>query len=322
MRNVIGILLIVMFAISITGCGERQNNVALGTLERDRIAHTATANEVIVSLPIKQGDFVEKGTVLVELDKTHQKALVAKAKAEHLKAEAYLEKLRNGARVEEVAAATAKVEGAKAALIDSEANYKRRKNLEKEDLASEASLTRALATRDENRAKLSAYQEELKKLTNGTRIEDLQMAEAELAAAVASLASERKKLQDLTITATRSGVLDNLPWNLGERVTVGSPLAIVLAGDAPFARVYIPERYRVNIKQGIELPIMVDGVSVPITGVVRWISNEPAFSPYYALNQDERARLMYLAEVKLPNDKSDLPSGVPAQADLSQFAKD
>jgi HlyD family secretion protein len=33
--------------------------------------------------------------------------------------------------------------------------------------------------------------------------------------------------------ATRDGILDNLPWNLGERVTLGSPVAVVLAGLAP-----------------------------------------------------------------------------------------
>lgn len=53
--------------------------------------------------------------------------------------------------------------------------------------------------------------------------------------------------------ATRDGILDNLPWNVGERVTSGSPLAVVLAGKAPFARVYVPERYRVKIKVGDEL---------------------------------------------------------------------
>ena len=71
--------------------------------------------------------------------------------------------------------------------------------------------------------------------------EDLTIAEAILATNIAVLASEQKKLSDLTITAKRDGILDNLPWNLGERVTAGSPVAIVLAGKAPFARVYIPE---------------------------------------------------------------------------------
>ena len=144
----------------------------------------------------------------------------------------------------------------------------------------------------------------------------MHVGEAQLEAARAILLSEQKKLADLTITATRDGVLDNLPWNLGERVTQGSPLAIVLAGKAPYARVYVPEPYRVKVKVGDSLVVRIDGLEATVTGTVRWISNEPAFTPYYALNQEERARLMYLAEVQLPDSESHLPNGVPAQVEL------
>ena len=127
---------------------------------------------------------------------------------------------------------------------------------------------------------------------------------------------KRKKLADLTINATRDGILDNLPWNLGERVTTGSPLAIVLAGKAPFARIYVPEPYRVRLKVGDKLVVHVDGLEKSIVGSLRWISSEPAFTPFYALNQEERSRLMYLAEVQLPDSEAYLPNGVPTQVEL------
>ncbi len=295
------------------GCNNDTANVALGTLERDRIAHTATVNEVITALPIKAGSQVSKGTVLVKLDDILQKALVAKAQAQVQQAQANLDKAHNGARTEEVAAAQAKVAGAKAALIKSKANYARAKSLITSNLTSQATLDSTLAARDENLAKLNSAQEQLLQLVNGTRIEDLAIAEAILATNIAMLTSEQKKLSDLTITAKRDGILDNLPWNLGERVTAGSPVAIVLAGKAPFARVYIPEPYRVQISVGDKLTVQVDGLTQALQGTVRWIATEPAFTPYYALNQVERANLMYLAEVMLPDSAADLPSGIPSQ---------
>mgnify|MGYP000326074913 CR=1 FL=1 len=300
----------------LTACNGRPQNVALGTLERDRIAHTATANEVVVALPVAQGSEVKKGTILVKLDDTLQKAQVSKAAAEVAQAEAKLEKLRRGARVEEVAAARARVAGAKAALVESEASYARSQNLIKQKVISKATLDKALAARDASRASLQSAQEQLRELTRGTREEDLRAAEAYLESVIATLVSEKKKLADLTITATRDGILDNLPWNLGERVTKGSPLAIVLAGKAPFARVYVPEPYRVKIKVGEKLVVHVDGLEKPLTGNLRWIATEPAFTPYYALNQEERSRLMYLAEVQLPDSEAYLPNGVPAQVEL------
>lgn len=305
----------------LSACDNNKPGIALGTLERERIAHTATVSEVITALPVPAGSKVTKGTVLVQLDDTIQKALVNKAKAEMQQAKANLEKVHNGAREEEVADATAQVEGAKAALLKSNANYERALILIKKQLASQATLDNALAARDGNQAKLNSAKEHLLQLINGARIEDLQIAEATYATTLAVLASETKKLNDLTITSKRTGLLDNLPWNLGERVTMGSPVAMVLAGDAPFARVYVPEPYRVHVKVLDKLTVKVDGLKQSITGTVRWISSEPAFTPYYALNQAERTNLMYLAEVQLPVSAAELPMGIPAQVLLPVIDK-
>ena len=302
--------------ILLSACNQRPANIALGTLERDRIAHTATANEVVTALPIPQGSMVTKGNLLVQLDNTLQKANVTKAEAEVAQAEANLEKLRSGARIEEVDAARAKVAVSNAALVESEANYKRAKILVKQKVISQSDLDKARALRDTNFASLQNVREQLRQLTNGAREEDLRMAQANLDAVKATLLSENKKLSDLNIIATRDGILDNLPWNLGERVTIGSPLAIVLAGKAPFARVYIPEPYRVKVKVGDKLVVHVDGLEKSLMGNVRWIATEPAFTPYYALNQEERSRLMYLAEVQLPDSQAHLPNGIPAQVEL------
>lgn len=307
---------IILFFVLLTACEQRPQNIALGTLERDRIAHTATINEVVVALPVKQGTFVKKGTLIVKLDDNLQKAMVSKSAAEVAQSEANLDKLRNGARVEDVAAARAKVAGAEASLVESKANYVRAVELRQSKTISEADLDKMLAARDANQAKLQSSTEELLKLTNGTRIEDLRGAEALLDASVAVLENEKKKLADLSVLATRDGILDNLPWNLGERVTTGSPLAIVLAGKAPYARIYVPEPYRVKMKVGDKLVVHVDGLDNTLTGTLRWISTEPAFTPYYALNQEERARLMFLAEVQLSDSQAHLPNGVPAQVEL------
>ena len=311
MRYYLFILIVLLSA-----CNKHPQKIALGTLERERIAHTATVNEVVVDLPIAQGSMVKKGSLLVRLDNTLQKTRVSKAEAEVAQAEANLEKLRSGARIEEVEAARAKVAVAKATLVESEANYKRAKILAKQKVISQADLDKARASRDTNFASLQSVREQLRELTNGAREEDLRMAQASLDAVKAALLSENKKLSDLNIIATRDGILDNLPWNLGERVTIGSPLAIVLAGKSPFARVYIPEPYRIKVKIGDKLVVHVDGLKKSLMGSVRWVATEPAFTPYYALNQEERSRLMYLAEVQLPDSQSHLPNGIPAQVEL------
>lgn len=132
-------------------------------------------------------------------------------------------------------------------------------------LVSKSVLDKTLAFKDMDSAAVHAAEEELLILTNGTRPEDVLMAEANLTVMQAELASENKKLSNLTVTATRNGILDNLPWNLGERVIIGSPVAVVLAGQAPFARIYVPEPYRIKINAGDNLLIHVDGLAQIIT---------------------------------------------------------
>ncbi|MDF5393591.1 hypothetical protein P3693_26615, partial [Vibrio parahaemolyticus] len=62
--------------------------------------------------------------------------------------------------------------------------------------------------------------------------------------------------------------------------------------------------------------VHVDGVDQPYSGTVRWVATEPSFTPYFALTEEERSRLMYLAEVDLQDSAQSLPSGIPAQVDL------
>lgn len=307
---------IFMFILLLAACGNQQVPTALGTLERDRIAHTATANEIVVARPVMQGAFIKKGTLLVQLDNTMQKAELVRAQAVLAQAQAAFEKLRNGARVEELASARANVAGARAALIESEANYLRIVNLRNKQLISQSELDKAKAARDTNQTHLRSSQEALLVLTNGAREEDLRIAEAVVVAANATLQIEQKRLDNLSVFATRDGILDSLPWNVGERVATGSVLAVVLAGDAPYASIYVPELYRVLLKVGDTLTVHVDGINKPIVGHLRWISNEAAFTPYYALNQEERSRLVYKAEVQLPPTESSLPNGLPVQVEL------
>lgn len=300
----------------LVACAPDDSSQALGTLERDRVTFSATSNEIIRALPVKEGSQVKIGDVLVRLDTTSQEAMLAQAIAQQAKANAYLTKLTNGERPEDIAVAQAKVTLATAKLTEANKNYRRKAELVSKNLISESEKDTALSARDSARAELDSAKEEFAKLTAGTRVEDIEQAKAELDAAVANTAVQQQKLDELTIVSTRDGVLDNLPYNLGERVSVGSIVAVVQADNSPFARVYVPEPYRVKLTQGTKLQVHVDGVEQTYQGTVRWIANEPSFTPYYALTENERARLMYLAEIDLSDDAQNLPSGIPAQVDL------
>ncbi|HGO5303091.1 TPA: HlyD family secretion protein [Vibrio harveyi] len=300
----------------LTACSKDDGQQALGTLERDRVTFTATSSEIIRALPIKEGSQVTEGEVLVQLDTKNQEAILARAIAEQAKADAYLLKLTNGERPEDIAAAQARVARAEAQLTEAQKNYQRKAELVRKKLISQSEKDTALAARDSARAELDSSQEEFSKLTAGSRPEDIEQAKAELMAAKADVALQQQKLAELTITATRDGLLDNLPFNLGERVPVNGIVAVIQASRVPYARVYVPATYRVNFIPGKAVQVHVDGVEKPLEGTVRWVATEPSFTPYFALTEEERSRLMYLAEVDLQDSAESLPSGIPAQVDL------
>ncbi|MCP5165409.1 MAG: HlyD family efflux transporter periplasmic adaptor subunit [Pseudomonadales bacterium] len=306
------ILASLAIALTLAACSEQSARQALGTLERDRIVLKATANEIIVEQPVPEGTAVAAGTLLVQLDDRRQQAVVAQAKAQLGQAEAHLDELRNGARPEDIAASSARVAGARANLVEARANYQRTQSLVKQRLAAQASLDKALAARDAAEANLESTEEELLRLTNGTRKEQLDQAAAAVQAAAAHLELEKHNLRELSVVATRDAYLDSLPWHVGERLTAGTTVALLLAQERPYARVYVPEPWRTRLHVGDRRPVMVDGIAEPLTGELRWIATDPAFTPYFALNAEDRARLVYLAEFML-EDGEDLPTGVPAQ---------
>ncbi len=306
------ILAITLAILLIAGCANKNNDEALGTLERDRIVLKATASEIILNEPVPEGTKVSAGTLLVQLDDRRQQAVVARAQAEVAQAEARLDELRNGARPEDIAGASARVSGARAAVIEAQAGFQRTKQLLQQKLAAQATLDQALASRDSAEASLQSAQEELLRLTNGTRKEQLDQAAAAVQAATAYLALEQRNLADLSIVATRDAYLDSLPWNVGERVAQGATVAVLLANAAPYARVYVPEHWRARLTVGDRKAIKVDGIEQPLTGQLRWIATEAAFTPYFALNASDRARLVYMAEFDLEGG-DELPMGVPAQ---------
>lgn len=298
----------------LTACQPDNRGMALGTLERDRVLLTATANEIVRALPVAEGSRVEEGSLLVQLDDRRQQAVLARARAEEASAMAALARMTNGERPEDIAAARASLDKAQANLREAERSFQRTERLVMQKLQSPSELDKARAERDGALAERDGAHQQLDKLSRGVRIEDIDETSAKLAAARADVALAERELADLTIVATRSGRLDSLPYNLGERVAVGAVLAAIQADQAPYARVYVPETALASYQIGQAIRVRVDGVPEPLTGRLRWISREPAFTPYYALNEQDRARLVYLAEIDLPTAQ-ELPSGLPLQAE-------
>lgn len=301
----------------LAGCGNGDNAVLLGTLERDRVEIAAEAHEPIVAIAVHEGDAVPAGATLVTLDPAAIDLQLAAAGAHVSETRRRLAELVQGPRRDEILAARAAVEAAAASLAAESREFDRVQSLADARLLAPNALDRQRAQRDSADAERRRAEAEWQLLVKGTRIEQLDQARAALDGALAEQAILQLQRDRLVSKAPVAGTIDALPYELGERPPAGAPLAVLLADGQPYARVYLPEPLRASVRAGTRAQVRVDGTERDWRGTVRYVSSEAAFTPYYALTQKDRSRLGFLAEVVLDEpEAAKLPAGVPVEVRL------
>lgn len=310
MRTAASILLLVF-----AGCAPEAPQ-ALGTLEYDRITLPAPAAERIVAIHVREGEQVAAGTRVLTLERTRGEAQARALRADAQRQREVLAELVAGARGEEIAQARAHLDAARAQAREARAYHARLQPLGRARLVAAADVDRARAAAGHADAQVRMARAALDALSNGTRRERIAQGESAVHAAEARLAAQRASVDELEVVAPRAGRIDSLPYEPGDQAPVGAPLAILLVGDRPHARIHVPEPVRANVKVGDACRVFVDGRPGVMRGRVRMIRSEPSFTPYYALIGEDAARLSYLAEIELGEDARDLPAGLPVRVEF------
>ena len=302
-------------ALALAACGEGPPK-ALGTLEYDRITVPAPVAEKIVSIDVREGEQVAAGAVLMTLDRTRIEAETQATQAEAQRQREALAELEAGARHEQIQQARANLAATEADAADANAYYERVRGLADRKLVAAAEVDRARAAASSANAQMRGARALLDELLHGTRREQVAQGKAALRGAEAAEAAQRAVLDKLQVVAPRNGRVDSLPYRLGDQAPVGAPLVVLLVGDAPYARIYVPEPIRARVKVGDAARVFVDGEATALSGKVRMIRSEPSFTPDYALIGEDAARLSYLAEVSLGSDAAELPAGLPVRVEF------
>ena len=316
MRHVAAMVMIGLVLLA-TGC-HRQAPQALGTLEYDRITLPSPAAERIVAIDAREGQRVRAGQSLLLLEPTRTEAAARAAEAEAARQAAALSELETGPRVERIAQAREQLAAAQALEREASTFYARLRPLGRSQYVAAEDVDRARAAAEDAQAQVRAARQAVLELEHGTRAEEVAQGRAALQAAHAQVIAEQATLAKLHVVAPRDAWVDSLPYRLGDQAPLGAPLAILLVGDAPYARIYVPEPIRTSVHVGDRVSVHVEGRG-PLQGTVRMIRSEPSFTPYYALTGDDATRLVYLAEVALdPKQARDLPSGFPVRVEFGR----
>jgi len=233
---------------------------------------------------------VERTQVELGAPVSEQIATVAVERGQHVEPGQVLVRLDDTLARAAVARAEAAVAGARTGLVVARNDLERVRSLRSARTTSEQELDRARLAYDEARARLHE-------------------AQAELRAA-------RKREADLTVRAPCRGVVDQLPFDPGERVPPGAVLCVLLADGDPWVRVWIPERLGSQVGPGTPARVEIDGIPGVLSGRVLDVAREPEFTPHYALTERERVSLVYETRVEIHGAPAELRPGIPARVVL------
>lgn len=289
---------------------------AVGQLESDRVELVVEFSEPIVDRPVAEGQRVAADELLLRQSDARAVARVAEFEAALEQQRARLAELTRGPRQEQIVAEQAMVAGARQELGFRSTEYERALDVHDRKLASPESLDRAKAALDAARSTLEFHEARLNELLAGTTVEELRQAESAVQQAEARLAASRIDFARHSLVAPVDGVVDSLLFEVGERPPVGVPAVVLLSGEQPYARVYVPEVLRAAVAPGTKARVFVDGLEEAYAGRVRWVASEAAFTPYFALTEHDRGRLTYLAKVDIDAGDTRLPDGVPVEVEF------
>jgi HlyD family secretion protein len=283
-----------------------------GTIDIRQSQLAFNASDRISAILVQEGDHVQRGQLLAELDTTRLQAAADKAQADVDSARATLTRLRNGSRPEEIAQARAALAAARATEANARVTFDRYASLagrNAESLERRDDAQQALRVAEANR---ESAEQALALAVQGPREEDIALAEAQLRAAHAAQALAARQLADARLYAPADGVIEDRILEVGD---MASPDRAVLTLDLTnpvYARAYLPEPELGRVHPGMAAYLETDafpGMRFPAW--VGFIATTAEFTPKTVQTTEVRTELVYRMHVYACNPDGRLRLGAP-----------
>jgi len=310
---------ITLFTILFGACNRDTDNLieSTGTIEATEVDIRAEAAGIIQSLHFDEGDWVQQGDILAEIDREKKEIELAQAKARLAETEAQLALLIKGLRDKEVERVREVFLESQVLLKDSEREYKRIQKLFDEGVIDLGSRDKAEAVYESAQKRYEIARKNYEIAREGSRKEEIQAGEAVKDAAEAQVKLIERQLEDTTVTIPLHGVISERYVELGEFVSVGSLMATVIDLKQVWVMAYVSEINLGTVKLGQEGRVKVDSFpEKEFVGKVTYISPEAEFTPKNIQTKEERVKLVFGVKIELDNPDQELKLGMPADAIL------
>lgn len=284
-----------------------------GNIDIRQVALAFNVNGRIARVLAREGDRVQRGQILAELDTEQLQHAVAEAEARVAAQSQIVARLEAGSRPEEIRQARAQAEAARADARNAEQNYTRLQSLARQNFISQQRADEAKYALEAARARLKAAEETLRLLRAGSRREDIAAAKATLAAQEAALALARRNLEDGSLKAPQDAVVENRVLEVGDMASPQQPVYTLALVKPIWVRAYVGEPDLGKLHQGDVAYVMTDShPGKRYRGWVGFISPTAEFTPKSVQTEEVRTSLVFQVRVFVCDAQGELRLGMPA----------
>ena len=305
-------------ALIISGCGDGKNEsqiTASGNIEATNVTISSKVSGQVKIIKIEEGDRVEAGDTLLIIDHDLLDLQLKQALAGKEIADAQLSLLRKGARAEDLTQAAELLKQTEINFESAKKDLDRFEKLYASNAITKKQIEDITARYEITITQKISAQENLKKLKNLARPEEIKQSVANLNRAGASVDLLKKNISDSYVTSPVGGIIVKKFVETGESA---APLSsLVKLADLKFVNliIYVSERELGKVKLGQTVKIFVDAFDEKtFKGKVIYISSEAEFTPKNIQTKDERTKLVFAVKIHIPNPDFELKPGMPADA--------
>jgi HlyD family secretion protein len=248
-------------------------------------------------------------------EKREAKAAVESAQAEFERAKRDWERAQTLHSNDDIS--TAQYDQYRSRWEGSEAVLKQAKERQALVLAGPRSEQIEAASAQVQRARASIKMAESYALEIKRREQDLAFRRSEIARAKANLALIETMIADTVAIAPADGVVLVKAADVGEILAAGTTVVAIGDIDHPWLRAYINETDLGRVKLGTKAKITTDSYpGKTYEGRVSFIASEAEFTPKQIQTKEERVKLVYRIKIDLENPRHELKSNMPADAEI------
>lgn len=259
----------------------------------------------ILELRVKEGDYVNVGDTLAILDAPEVRAKMTQAESAENAASAMDEMANNGARKEQVRAAFAVLQQAKAGLDIAQKSYNRVQRLFDEGVMTAQKRDEAFASYKAMEAQVKAAQSQYDMAVNGARIEEKKAAAAQVNRAKGAVAEVNSYIHETMQIAQMAGEVSDVYPKVGELVGTGSPIMTVSLMNDIWGTFNVREDQLDGMKIGSVITAFVPAYNRDIRMKVYYIKDQGSYAVWKATKSNGQYDLKTFEMKARPIDKID-----------------